>query len=412
MLSCYRALDLTDEKGFICGKVLADLGVDVIKIERPGGDPARTIGPFYHDIAQPEKSLYWFAFNGNKKSITLDIERTDGKAMFKKLVKTADIVIESFAPGYMDKQGIGYSVLNQINPMIVMTSISSFGQEGPYKEYKTSEIILWALSGMMYIVGDPDRPPLLSSYPHAYLFGGMQGAIGTVIALYQRETINRGQQVDASTLMSLVRATGPEVQAPWELFRQIVKREGRMRLRTGTGVRTPILWSCKDGDVGFFLLLGGNFVEANTALVEWIKSEGFDSGIMGQIDWKKVGWDEITEEVACGINAILIHFFSQHTKKELFEGAIKRGIQIVPALTVEETREFPQLAARNYWVKIAHPELETTINYPGGFIRSTETACGVQHRAPLIGEHNEEIYKKELGLSREDLLILKQSGII
>ncbi len=412
MLSCYRVLDLTDEKGFICGKVLADLGADVIKIERPGGDPARRIGPFYHDIAHPEKSLYWFAFNSNKRGITLDIERMDGQEIFKKLVKTADIVIESFMPGYMDRIGLGYTILKEVNPMIVMTSISHFGQKGPYKEYKASEIVLWALSGMMYMIGDPDRPPLLSSYPHGYLFGGMQGAIGTLIALYQREIIGRGQQVDTSALLSLVRATGPEVQGPWELFRQIVKREGRMHLRTGTGIRTPILWRCKDGDIGFFLLLGANFVEANMSLVEWIKSDGIDSGIMGQIDWKKVGWDEITEEVACEINAVLTKFFSQHTKKELYEGAIRRGIQIVPALTAKETLEFSQLAVRNYWVKIIHPELETTMTYPGGFIKSTETTCGPRHRAPLIGEHNEEIYKKELGLSGEDLMILKQSGII
>lgn len=293
-----------------------------------------------------------------------------------------------------------------------MTSISSFGQKGPYRDYKASEIVLWALSGMMYMVGDPDRPPLFSSYPHAFLFGAMQGAIGTVVALYQREMIGRAQQVDASALMSLAWATGPEVQATWELFRQIFKREGRMRLRTGTGVRTPILWRCKDGDVGFFMLLGVNFVKANAALVEWIESDGMDSGIMGNLDWKKVGWDEITEDVACQINAILTKFFSRHTKQELHEGAIKRGIQIVPALTAKETREFPQLAARGYWVEIEHPELETTVTYPGGFVKSTEMTCGIRRRAPLIGEHNEEIYKKELGLSAEELMVLKQSGII
>ena len=412
MLSCYRVLDLTNEKGFICGRVLSDLGADVIKIEQPRGDPARSIGPFYRDTPHPEKSLYWFAFNGNKRSITLDIERADGQEILKKLVKTADVLIESFEPGYMDRQGLGYSVLSQINPMMVMTSISSFGQKGPYREYKASEIVLWALSGMMYMVGDPDRPPLLSSYPHAYLFGAMQGAIGTVVALYQREMIGRAQQVDASALMSLAWATGPEVQATWELFRQIFKREGRMRLRTGTGVRTPILWRCKDGDVGFFMLLGVNFVKANAALVEWIESDGMDSGIMGNLDWKKVGWDEITEDVACQINAILTKFFSRHTKQELHEGAIKRGIQIVPALTAKETREFPQLAARGYWVEIEHPELETTVTYPGGFVKSTEMTCGIRRRAPLIGEHNEEIYKKELGLSAEELMVLKQSGII
>src|SRR4030043_1302702 len=127
MLSCYRALDLTDEKGFICGKVLADLGADVVKIERPGGDTARSIGPFYHDIADPEKSLYWFAFNAGKRGVTLDIETSDGREIFKKLVKKADVVIESFKPGYLDGLVLGYSELIRINPGVILTSISGFG---------------------------------------------------------------------------------------------------------------------------------------------------------------------------------------------------------------------------------------------------------------------------------------------
>jgi len=412
MLSCYRVLDLTDEKGFLCGKVLGDLGADVIKVEKPGGDPSRSIGPFYHDIADPEKSLYWFAFNASKRSITLDIQTDDGQEVFRKLVKTADVVIESAAPGYMDKLGLGYPALSQVNPGVIMTSISSFGQIGPYSRYKTSEIVLWALSGMMYTVGDPDRPPLLPSYPHSYLFGAMQGAIGTMIALYQRQALGRGQHVDTSAQMSLVWATGTEVHATWEFFRQVIRREGRMRLRTGTGIRTPIMWQCKDGDIGFFLLLGVNFVKPMSALVEWIESAGIDSGIMKRLDWNTVGWDEITQDMAGEIDGVLAQFFSRHTKMELFEGAANRGIQIVPALTAKETLEFPQLGVRDYWVEVSHPELGTTITYPGGFIRSTETACRIRHRAPLIGEHNEEVYRNELGLSTEELMTLKQSKVI
>jgi len=132
MLSPYRVLDLTDEKGFLCGKILGDLGADVIKIERPGGDLARKIGPFYRDVPDPEKSLYWFAYNNNKRGITLNIEAADGCELFKRLVKTADIVIESFAPGYMDDLGLGYSTLSQITDgKTVMTSITPFGQKGP-----------------------------------------------------------------------------------------------------------------------------------------------------------------------------------------------------------------------------------------------------------------------------------------
>lgn len=412
MLSGYRVLDLTDSKGFLCGRALADLGADVIKIEKPGGDPARSIGPFYYDLADPEKSLYWFAFNANKRGITLDIESPDGQQIFKKLVKASDVVIESFDPGYMDKLGLGYPVLSRTNPQVILTSISGFGQEGPYHEYKNSNIVIWALSGMMYIVGDADRPPLMPSYPHSYLFGAMQAAIGTTIALYQRAATGQGQKVDASAQMSLVWATGPEVQGSWELFRQIFKRDGRMRVRTGTGIRTPIMWQCKDGHVGFFMLLGINFVKANNALVAWIESSGIDSGIMKGIDWEKFGWDEINEDAAKEINEILSKFFLKHTKMELFEGALQRGIQIVPACTAKETLKFPQLAARNYWTEVAHPELGTTITYPGGFIRATETDCQIRHRAPLIGEHSQEVYTKMLGFSKAELRALKQSKVI
>jgi benzylsuccinate CoA-transferase BbsE subunit len=412
MLSGYRVLDLADNRGFLCGRALADLGADVIKVEKPGGDPARRIGPFYHDVADPEKSLYWFAFNANKRGITLDIETTDGHQLFRKLVKASDVVIESFEPGYMDQLGLGYPVLSRVNPQVILTSISGFGQEGPYSGYKNSDIVVWALSGMMYIVGDADRAPLMPSYPHSYLFGAMQAAIGTMIALYQRAATGRGQKVDASAQTSLTWATGPEVQGSWELFRQIFKRDGRMRLRTGSGIRTPIMWQCKDGSIGFFMLLGINFVKANKALVEWMESSGVDSGILKDIEWEKFGWDEINEDIAQEINEILGKFFLKHTKAELFEGAVKRGIQIVPACTAKETLEFPQLTARDYWTEINHPELGTTLTYPGGFVRATETACQIQRRAPLIGEHNQEVYGKLLGLSKAELRALKQSRVI
>ncbi len=136
MLSPYRILDLTDEKGLLCGKLLGDLGADVIKIEKPGGDSARDIGPFFHDDPDPEKSLYWFAFNTNKRGITLDMETRDGLEIFKRLLKNADAVIESFPSGHMEKMGLDYSELKKVNSRIILTSITPFGQTGPYKDYK------------------------------------------------------------------------------------------------------------------------------------------------------------------------------------------------------------------------------------------------------------------------------------
>ena len=195
MLSPYRVLDLTDEKGLMCGRVMGDLGADVIKIERPGGDAARNLGPFYHDELDPEKSLSWFAFNANKRGITLDIETADGKETFKKLVKTADVVVESFPPGYMENIGLGYSALDKIKPGLILISITPFGQTGPYRDYKISDIVAWAMGGYMLTVGDYDRPPLrISHYAQTFLHAGIQAAQGALMAIYNREMTGEGQR--------------------------------------------------------------------------------------------------------------------------------------------------------------------------------------------------------------------------
>ena len=229
MLGSFRVLDLTSDKGFLCGKILGDLGADVIKIEPPGGDPARSIGPFYHNIPQPEKSLYWFAFNNNKRGITLDIETRDGQEIFKGLVKTADFVIESFAPGYMDSLGLGYSALSEINPRIIVTSITPFGQTGPYKDYKASDIVVIAMMGWMYLCGDPDRPPVRISFPQAYLNASAEAAASSMIAHYYRETTGEGQHVDVSAQHSLI-TNAFNAPSFWEFNRIILQRAGPLKL--------------------------------------------------------------------------------------------------------------------------------------------------------------------------------------
>ncbi len=415
MLSCYRVLDLTNEKGFLCGKVLGDLGADVIKIEKPGGDPARSIGPFYHDIPDPEKSLYWFAFNANKRSITLDIETADGREIFKELVKKADVVIESFAPGYMDKIGLGYSVLSQINPKIVLTSISGFGQEGPYRDYNDRDIAIWALSGFMYMMGEPDRPPLAPSYPHGHLIGAMYGALGTMVALCHRQVTGYGQQVDASIHQALVFTVNIETHVPWAITKTFPRRMGRNRWRVTAkdgNVFLPALWECKDGSVAFSLRVGLGSERAGSALVEWMEKDGIDPSILRGWHWETEDWGLHTVEEAKEVAETLQKLFMKHTMMELLEVAIKNDIQLTPCLTPKEQLEFPQLIERGFWIKVDHPELGTKITYPGGFAKLTEAACGIRFRAPLIGEHNDEVYKKELGLSTEEMVALKQRRVI
>ena len=415
MLSCYRVLDLTNEKGFLCGKALGDFGADVIKIEKPGGDPARSIGPFYHDIPDAEKSLYWFAFNANKRSITLDIETADGRQIFRELVRTADVVVESFAPGYLDELGLGYPELSQINPGIILTSISGFGQKGPYRDYNDRDLAVWALSGYMYISGEPDRPPMAPSYPHAHLIGAMNGAVGTMIALCHRRITGKGQQVDASSHQGLCFAISVETKLPWALQKVNAAREGRDRVKTRTRdgmVKLPLLWECKDGSVAYNFWLGPDFAVPNRALVAWIKEAGIDPGILGHFNWEKDGFHLYTSDEVSNVRRVLEQFFMKYTKMELHDGALERRIQLTPVLTPKDLLTFPQLVERGFWREIEHPELGTNITYPGGFVKAGIGDCGIRTRAPLIGEYNDEIYKDDMAMSAEDLVNLKQRRVI
>jgi len=411
MLSSYRALDLTDDKGWLCGKILADLGADVIKIERPGGDPARCHGPFYHDIPYPENSLYWFAFNTNKRSVTLDIESADGKESFKRLAKTADFVIESSPPEYMNRLGLGYSTLCEINPGIIMTSITPFGQTGPYKHLKASDIVLNAMSGWMYLCGDPDHPPVRVSFPQAYLHAGAEAAVASLVALYYREQTGIGQYIDVSIQQSLI-WTGFNAPAFWQLNQKILRREGPFRTGISSDAKLRQTWPCRDGFVSFTLFGGMTGARTNRKLVEWMTEEGMANQFLEEIDWENWDMAKVDQQGINRIEEAISRFLRAHSVEELHEGAVERGIMLYPVSTPKEIVESRQLEARDFWVSLEHPQLGTAITYPGAFVKASEVNCKPKHRAPLIGEHNLEIYEGELGLSREELVRLKQAGVI
>ena len=409
-LEGFRALDLTDYNGFLCGRMLGDLGVDVIKVEPPGGEPSRRIGPFYKGILDPEKSLYWFAYNANKRGITLNIETADGQEIFKRLVKTAHFVIESFPVGYMDKLGLGYSSLSQINPGIILTSITPFGQTGPYSSYKASDIVVMAMSGLMYLCGDPDRPPNRISFPQANLFAAADAAACTLIAHYYRQTTGEGQWVDSA----MQQATFPTtMNAPpyWELNKVILKRVGPLRTGLSSGVVQRQIWPCKGGYVSFPVYGGVLGASTNRSLTEWLDSEGMADDFLRGIDWDNFDMGQVTQEDWDHTSNLLMSFFQSHTVQELYEEALKRNIMIYPVSTPKDLAENVQLKAREYWFPVEHPELGETILYPGASVKASLTPIQIRRRAPLIGEHNHEIYK-ELGLSEEELTLLKQGAVI
>jgi len=414
LLQPYRVLDLTDDKGFLCGRILADFGADVIKVEPPGGDPSRRFGPFYHDIPDPEKSLLWFAYNANKRGITLDIRSRDGQALFKELLGKADFVIESFPPGYMDSIGLGYEALSQVNPAIILTSITPFGHTGPWRDYKGTDIVLWALSSYMYVEGDEDRPPVRFGAPQSYLNAALEAAVGTLTAHHHRQLTGEGQWVDVSAQQASI-IVNLQNQQYWDLARFNPRRAGPCIYRYGVAwSHQRRIWACKDGFICFILMAGATGAPGNEALTAWMEEEGLAPECMKHMDWTayNIRADEITVEDYAEITEALTAFFGRHTKGELYREAIGRRIPLFPCSTVEDLRQDDHLSARAFWTEVEHPELGDTLTYPRPCMLLSESLCQIRRRAPLIGEHNREVLGEELGLSTEDLLALAQAGVI
>ncbi|MFH0914118.1 MAG: CoA transferase [Chloroflexota bacterium] len=408
MLEPYRVLDLTDEKGLLCGQLLAEYGADVIKVERPGGDPARNIGPFFHDIPDPEKSLFWFAYNTNKRGITLNLESADGQELFKKLVKRADFVIESFPPGYLEKLGLSYTELAGINPRIILTSITPFGQTGPYSTYKASDLICMAMGGMMYISGDADRPPVRISAEQAYLHGSAHAAWGSLVAHYCREKTGLGQQVDVS-VQECVLWTTNYLWSDWYYGKRLFGRSGSRATRGGTSWLN--VYRCKDGYVMFRVGTGANLGPGQARFVKMMDKERRAEDLK-EVDWAALDmwgptasqikhWEEVTAQ-----------YLLNYTKAEILQRSLDWDYMCAPINDPKDIVEYPQLAARDFWEEVEHPELGTTIKYPGAPFQPGGLERKKRRRAPLIGEHNEEIYLKELGLTKQQLVRLKEVGVI
>lgn len=408
MLSPYRVLDLADEQGYFCGKMLADIGADVIKIEPHDGDPSRRIGPFFHDEPDPEKSLSWIAFNAGKRSITLNLDHNDGRQIFNTLVKTADFVIESFPPGYMEKLGYSYVELEKVNPRVILVSISPFGQAGPYRNYKGTDLITWGMSGNMYHIGDVDRAPLAIGYDwQSYLNAAGEAAVGAILALYHRSITGQGQWVDISTEEAVARLNS--IGASWL---EVAKRPQGRGGSVESQLQLPRKWRCKDGWIVFTYWGGPMGNKENPKLIDWMDKEGMATDYLKTYDWILLNPATITPEMLKNLEEPTRVFFQSHTKDEIFTEALKREIMAYPVSTPADLLGDIQLAARDFWIKFTHPKLKADITYPGAFARISATPPVVPRRAPDIGEHNREIYEGELGISLESIKKLMKNKVI
>jgi crotonobetainyl-CoA:carnitine CoA-transferase CaiB-like acyl-CoA transferase len=406
-----RVLDLTNMNGHLCGRILADLGADVVKVEKPGGDPDRRIGPFFQQTPNMGKSLFWFAYNANKRGITLNLDSRDGRQIFKALAREADFLIESFPPGYMNGLGLGPDTLSEINPRLIYTSISPFGQTGPYRNFKASDLVVMAMSGLLYMTGRPGEAPLRISFPQSFLLASAHAAAASMIAYFHRETTGRGQHVDVSAQECVLWEISNAIPS-WKLNQKVLERVGSYMSGRWADIKQKLLWECKDGYIVFYIISGGFGVKTNRGIVAWLEEEGLATGLLKGVDWTAFDMSKQTQEVQDQMEAPIAELFSRHTKADLYNEALKRKIMLCPVSTARDICENTQLHARNFWVEVNHPEIPARITYPGPFARLSETPLATARRAPLPGEHNLEIYVKELAFSKRDLGCMYQSGII
>lgn len=392
MLSPYQILDLSDQGAMICGQILGDLGADVILVEPPGGAQARRVGPFVHDQADVNRSLNFWSLNRNKRSIIIDLGTAAGKAQLLQLIKTSDVLVESFAPGYLDGLGLGYASLAVSNPALVMVSITPFGQEGPKANWAATDLTVTAASGALFITGDEDRPPVHMSIPQAYLNAGAEAAVGVVIALYARERDGLGQHIDVSAQTAMMMTTQFMILAEGWNDHPPQRIGGGLKLGH---ITTRFVYPCKDGHVNITWLFGAVFGPASRRLFEWIHEERFCDEAMRDKDWIGYGLHLLTgqeslEEYGRCMECIE-RFTLSHTKAELFEEAFRRRVLLVPVSNTYDILHSEQLNAREYWTTIEHPELGRRVIYPGPFARFSQTPIQYRRRPPLKGEHTVEI---------------------
>jgi crotonobetainyl-CoA:carnitine CoA-transferase CaiB-like acyl-CoA transferase len=413
MLSPYRVLDLTTERGLLCGQILGDLGADVIKVEPPEGSPARRIGPFYQDDPHLDSSLFWWAYNRNKRSITLDLTGDDGQAILRRLVESVHFFIESDTPGSLAKYGLGYDDLIAINSGLVYVSITPFGQDGPKANYADSDLVILAAGGPLVLAGDDDRSPVRVSVPQAYLHAGAEAAVAALIAHHERQRSGLGQHVDVSAQQAVAQATQSGILAAALNATEYERLSGGVKVGE---LIVRLTWPTQDGHVAILYLGGPAFGPFTRRLMEWIYEEGFcdeatrDKDWLAYIELLLTGREPIEEYER--LKLVVEAFTTTKTKAELLQAALDRGLLIAPVTTIDEVVESDQLAARDYWRILGHPELGQAFRYPGPFAQFSVTPIAYRRRPPTVGEHNREIYVGELGFTEQQFAELQTRGMI
>jgi crotonobetainyl-CoA:carnitine CoA-transferase CaiB-like acyl-CoA transferase len=397
-LSHLKVLELCN---FVCGpyctKLLADLGAEVIKIETPAmGDEARHRGPFLNDITDSEKSGLFLYLNTNKLSITLDIETSTGRNILKELVKQADIIVEDNPPKKMEELGLTYAELRKINPHLVMTSITPFGQTGPYRDYKAHEMNLYHAGGEGYLlpIQSPDltREPVKAGGLVGDCICGLSSAIATLAAAYNMRETGVGQHIDSSkqdVLMTMVLL---------EIAMYI--NNGIVRDRLRRPILMPIPTECQDGYIMISVLSDREWQDLIKLMgnPQWAQDDRFNKWLNRHL-------------YADEINPRIREWAKTQKKEGLFHKLQANALAGVPVNTSEDLVNSLQLEARGFFAEVKHPKAGK-LKYPTVPYKFSRTPCRIERAAPILGQDNELIYCESLGYTKEELIKLKESGVI
>lgn len=401
VLGDIRVLDLTCGIGEYAAKLYVHMGADVIHVEPLTGDPLRKKGPFYKDQVDENGGLEFLYCNIGKKSLSLDLSDGEGKKVFKKLCKTADILIESFSPGYMSDLGLGYEILAEINPKLIYTAITPFGQTGPYKDYPFSDLTLMALGGFLFLAGNEDEKPVRVCGEQAFQMGAVYAAIGSMIALYHARHTGDGQFVDVSMQASV--ATALENASQWYDLQGVNRRNSGAEAGVGP-------YRCKDGSVCIVVAFGRtrgmweNFIS-------WMEKDGAE----GLEELKEEKWFEPeyrkTDEARETFKKIFENYSTKRTKSYLYEESMKNRCVVFPVSNGKDIFENVQFNYRNFFKTIYHPAIDADVCFPAYGFEMSAIDTEIKNSAPIRGQHSVSILE-ELGYSKAEIKGLLKGGTV
>jgi crotonobetainyl-CoA:carnitine CoA-transferase CaiB-like acyl-CoA transferase len=410
-LAGLRILELADEKGQFCGKLLGDLGADVIKIEPPGGERNRHIGPFLDDVPHPERSLSFWYYNTSKRGITLDLETADGRSLFRRLVATADVILETFRPGFLESLGLSYGILREQNGRLIVCALTPFGQTGPWRDHVSSDLLHMAAGGEMASCGYdeadvPNAPPIAPGGGNAWHMGCHYAYMAIMAALVYRTVSGQGQYIDASVHDACALTTEAAV-ANYVYRGEVLRRQTGRHHAAGATPRTQ--FRAKDG-VFVTALISGGLNPRNVANLAKLMGQ---YGMAGDLkDPKYQDPAVIAASTSHIIDGLLARFIASLPADEVYHAGQEIGFTWGAVRAPEALLDDGHLQDRGFWKKVDHPELGRSFVYPGEAAIYNGSPWRISRRAPLIGEHNTEILGEELGLSRGELAVLAENRVI